>query len=393
MSMVMSNKLSTKYPHIMFTSNWTLTARSTFLLGQCEAYVQSIGRTPILPELHQKLLTVSLIKGARATTAIEGNTLTEEEVERVHKGEHIAPSKEYQEIEVRNILDAFNDLMDEIIIDKRSEMVSPGLIKKLHLKVGKNLGENFESIPGKFRQSARNVATYKCPDHEDIEELIDSFCAWIQKEFHYDKEQQFSDCIIQAIASHVYLEWIHPFGDGNGRTGRLLEFYILIRGGNPDIASHLLSNHYNETRAKYYTELENAGNKRNLTEFIEYALEGLRDGLDNIIDKLQNGQIGITWHKFIYDTFAKKPFTTPHQKAMFKRQRELILAFEPGDYTLDQVSEMNPSIAKKYATLSVKTLKRDLDELMKLELIIQDGTLYSPNIHLIRQYFPVKKNF
>ncbi|NJN71060.1 MAG: hypothetical protein HC801_12855, partial [Nitrospira sp.] len=85
--------------------------------------------------------------------------------------------------------------------------------------------------------------------------LFDRFCEWLKKEFCFDSgSQSFEDAVIQAIVTHVYLEWIHPFGDGNGRTGRLLEFYILLRAGNPDISSHILSNFYNETRAEYYRQ-------------------------------------------------------------------------------------------------------------------------------------------
>src|SRR5690606_18248615 len=124
------------------------------------------------------------------------------------------------------------------------------------------------------------VGTYRCPDASDVEGLVESLCGWLLKEFRFDRgNQTFADIVIQAIVSHVYLEWIHPFSDGNGRTGRLLEFYILLRGGNPDIASHILSNHYNETRSEYYRQLDNATKKRNLAEFIEYALQGFRDGL------------------------------------------------------------------------------------------------------------------
>ncbi len=382
----MSSKLSTKYPHIKFAPNWRLTDRSMFLLGQCQAYVKAISRSPILPDLYGRLLNVALIKGAQATTAIEGNTLTEEEVGRVHQGQHVSPSKKYQEIEVRNILNAFNDLMREIINGELC-VISSELIKRFHLKVGKDLGENFEAIPGQYRTSARNVGSYKCPDHEDVEELIDSFCAWIRKEFHYEQGQEFWECVIQAIVSHVYIEWIHPFGDGNGRTGRLLEFYILIRGDNPDIGSHILSNHYNETRPVYYKELEQAGKTGDLTKFIEYALEGLRDGLDGIIGQLQNSQIEITWHKYIYDKFAEKKYT----KNVFQRQRDLILSFTPGLHSFEKVSVMDPLIAKRYANLSDKTLRRDLDELIELGLVVKINSEYKANVNSIVDYFPVKK--
>ena len=51
--------------------------------------------------------------------------------------------------------------------------------------------------------------------------------------------------IIKAIVAHLYIAWIHPFGDGNGRTARLLELQILLNSNIPTPAAHLLSNHYN----------------------------------------------------------------------------------------------------------------------------------------------------
>ena len=56
-----------------------------------------------------------------------------------------------------------------------------------------------------------------------------------------------SIAILRAITAHLYLIWIHPFGDGNGRLARLVEFTILLKSGIPSIAAHLLSNHYNAT--------------------------------------------------------------------------------------------------------------------------------------------------
>ena len=92
------------YPHIRFSKHWELSGSSTYTLGKCDALVESICELPLQPERRRELLNVSLVKGAQATTAIEGNTLTREEVERVAGHEKLAQSKEYQEREVRNIL-------------------------------------------------------------------------------------------------------------------------------------------------------------------------------------------------------------------------------------------------------------------------------------------------
>ena len=134
--------------------------------------------------------------------------------------------------------------------------------------------------------------------------------------------QRFLDAVIEAIVGHVYLEWIHPFGDGNGRTGRLLEFYILLRAGNPDLASHILSNFYNSTRSEYYRQLKMAGVERDLSSFIKYAVQGLRDGFKKTLATIQAGQFRTTWREFVYDAFSKKKY----RQTVFKRRRNLILS-------------------------------------------------------------------
>lgn len=63
------------------------------MLGQCVAYVKAISNTPIMPAYYKELMLISLIKGAQATTAIEGNTLTEEDIARINEGEKLPPVK------------------------------------------------------------------------------------------------------------------------------------------------------------------------------------------------------------------------------------------------------------------------------------------------------------
>ena len=388
--MTITDNLSAKYPHLTFRKDWQATQKSLMLLGQCEALVKAICNTPILPEYHQQLLTVSLITGAQATTAIEGNTLTEAEIQKIKEGQKLPPSKEYQEIEVGNILSAFHELFDEVVFRNTASLITKDFIKRLHQMVGKNLGEHLEAVPGRFRDRNVVVGTYRCPESNDVDFLIESLCEWLLREFHFDKgNQTFSEIVIQAIVSHVYLEWIHPFGDGNGRTGRLLEFYILLRGGNPDIASHILSNHYNETRPEYYRQLDNATRKRSLTEFIEYALQGFRDGLVETLEVIQQSQSMITWERHIYNTFDK---AINSNNKVFKRRRNFILQL-PIDqqYTIQDIVLATPKIAREFANLSLKTVQRDLEELIAMKLLIKDGNKFQANFNLVKNLVARKR--
>jgi Fic family protein len=376
-------ELLRRYAHIRFERHWAVDDDVCYLLGKCDSMVEAIARMPLQPEYRKQLLSVSLIKGAQATTAIEGNTLTENEVRQVAEGASLPPSKGYQEREVKNILDAMNTILDSTTLDGHAPLVSPDLICKFHRYVGQELGEHFDAIPGRFRRDARVVGPYKCPRHEDIEGLIEQLCDWLPRQFGFPSgKQTFQDAVLQAIVTHVYLEWIHPFGDGNGRTGRLLEFYILLRAGNPDIASHILSNFYNETRAEYYRQIDRANRDRDLTAFIRYAVQGYHDGLAKVIDAVSMSMFEVAWKYLVHHRFAEHP----HRKTtVARRQRALALAIPPtlGGAAPSQLAVTTPELARQYAALSTRTLMRDLATLQEMELIVHEDGKYKLNFGLL----------
>jgi len=389
----MSKELQREYPHLMFRRHWELSSGSLHLLGQCEAYVKAINNTPILPHHYSQLMNVALMKGAQATTAIEGNTLSDEEVKKVMDKQKLPPSKEYQAIEVGNILTAFNELLSEIVNTNVDHYISIDLLQRFHKMVGQNLGEHFTAIPGQLRNSDVVVGRYRCPDYRDVPILLERLCQWLRNEFKYGKtEQSFSEVVIQAIVTHIYIEWIHPFGDGNGRTGRLVEFYILLRGGNPDISSHILSNYYNLTRTAYYRQIEKATESRSLSEFIEYALLGFRDGLVQTLDIIQKSQFQNTWQKLIYDRFDA--IRQGSREDVFKRQRTLALEI-PFDieFTISQVSNLSIPLAKQYAGgVSEKTIQRDVEKLMELELVRKSKSGYIANTDILHSMIAKRRS-
>ncbi len=343
-----------------------------------------------MPGYYSELMHVALQKGAQSTTAIEGNTLSDEEINNMLAGKKLPESLEYQGIEVNNIIEAFNELLKETVYENKEQLITPQLLLRFHQMVGKNLDEHFAAIPGQFRNSDVVVGTYRCPDYRDVPELVDMYCDFLQKEFRYeDGNQLFSDIFIEAIVAHVYLEWIHPFGDGNGRTGRLIEFYILSRGGNPDITLHILSNHYNATRSEYYRQIDRAYQTRDLSAFIEYALIGFRDGLQQTLEKIQNSQLKMTWQKYVYDKFASVDIG---QKEVFKRKRKFALEM-PIDkkFTLKEIPALNIELAKLYSNINERTILRDIEELIALEILNSEGGKYFANISSLNKMIAKRK--
>lgn len=343
-----------------------------------------------MPKYYEELMSIALIKGAQSTTAIEGNTLTDEEIAKLMEGEKLPSSIRYQGIEVENILEAFNTLLQEVIYENKEQIITSELLLRLHKMVGQNLGDHFGAIPGRYRDSDVIVGKYRCPDYRDIPTLISEYCNFLKITFLYEQGQQrFSETFIEAIVAHVYLEWIHPFGDGNGRTGRLLEFYILSRGGNPDIATHILSNHYNLTRPEYYRQIDKAYQTRDLSEFIEYALVGFRDGLQQTLEKIQRSQLTMTWQKYVYDKFDAVQIG---QRDVFKRKRTFALEL-PIDikFTFEEIPNLNIKLARLYSNISEKTLQRDITELLELQILKKVDDKYFANISALNVMIAKRK--
>jgi Fic family protein len=375
--------------HITFRPVWTITGQISHLLGQCYAYIRAITDTPIRPDYRKRLLRVSLRRGALATTAIEGNTLSEQDLDRIEAGQDLVPGRQYLQTEVQNVITALNILHQELVQEKKPELISESLIRRFHEMISKGLGDSYGD-PGHFRRKNVTVGNYRPPAFEQVEGLVKKFCGWISSEFHYSGGQNFDEALLQAVVSHIYIAWIHPFVDGNGRTARLLEFYLLLRAGFPDIASHILSNHYNNTRDDYYRHLQNATENGDLTGFIQYALEGLRDGLEyDVLRVIHDDQIDMTWKNYVHDTTEELQKTERKNEKVIRRIRQLAY-YLPSNKSLgiNQLKTADIHIAQAYGDLTRPTLKNDLDLLVRLHLLIEENGMYRSNKEPLRVFMP-----
>ena len=187
--------------------------------------------------------------------------------------------------------------------------------------------------------------------------------------------------------AHLYLAWIHPFGDGNGRTARLVEFAILANSGLvPMPAAHLLSNHYNLTRDQYYRELARASTSGGDTlPFLVYAITGFIDGIREAIAMVRDQQLQVAWVNFVHEQFSREPNT----KAM-ERQRSLVLAM-PMDGTVPRgdLAGLTAKLAQLYANAGPRTLSRDLNHLVKMGLLRRrSGREYEACSDVVRAFLP-----
>ncbi|HLC64808.1 MAG TPA: Fic family protein [Candidatus Nanoarchaeia archaeon] len=179
------------------------------------------------------------------TNAIEGSTITLEETREIII-DKISPNKPLRDVkETEKHFKVFIEMLN------KKEKISKTLVLKWHKKI---FGETKPDIAGRYRDFLVRVGDYRAPDWQDVEGLMEEF-------FKYFNTKP--NPVELAARAHYRFEKIHPFGDGNGRIGRILMNHILWHNGYP-----MLIIEYKK-RKSYYKALQKDEEK-----FTKYFLRG-----------------------------------------------------------------------------------------------------------------------
>lgn len=358
------------------------------LLGEARSKIEHIAGSLLNPEVAREMHIVYLTKGALATTAIEGNTLSEEEARQQIEGElHLPPSREYLGRELDNMVTAYNEIRDELVAGAAPPM-SRQTIENYNRLILKGLELDEGIVPGEFPEHAVVVGSYRGAPREDREFLLDRLSEWLNGPDFTARSPgwELPMAIVKAIVAHLYIAWIHPFGDGNGRTARLMELRILLEAGVPTPATHLLSNHYNQTRTEYYRQLRLASRgEADVLPFIRYALQGFVDGLRDQLGRIRGQQFADRWEQYVYQQFGRA--TTPARL----RQRQLVLEMSKADKPLSraELPTLSSGLIEMYRSKTGKALTRDLNVVTKMGLVRRQAAGYVPNRRVIEAFLPV----
>jgi Fic family protein len=360
-------------------------------LGAAESKCRHLAGIPLRPEKQQELNILSLQKGARATTAIEGNSLSTEEVSQIiEKNAASFPrSKEYQRREVENVVKAYNGIVSEIDgkdfcrVDYEQLMLD-----NIAILEGLELGE--EVFPGKIRTHSVTVGRYLGAPAEDCEFLLKKLFEWLKSDWGFEKEHKIVEGILKAMMAHLYIAWIHPFGDGNGRSARMLEFRLLMAANVPLNAAHLLTTHYNDTRTEYYSHLDASSRieKGDPANFLLYALNGFLDALDKQIEAILKEQLNVTWENHVHGVFGGKLSEAQ------ARQRKLLLELSRFDRTIsvDELRKrLSTELLAEYDGKTSRTFNRDINALKRRQLLIRINNMVFAAKDIVRAFLPVCK--
>ena len=215
-------------------------------------------------------------RNVHASTAIEGNPLTLEQVRALEEGRPLAASSARSQ---REVLNYFAGLR---YVEKNAarKTLRHEDIFKLHRLLAAEVMDQGDA--GRYRTIAVRVGKFLPPPPADVSGLMFELLEWWNK-----RAAELSPLLSSAIV-HYRFEAIHPFADGNGRTGRALALWELYRQGFDTHHIFSVDEYYWEDRPRYYAALDAVRREgEDLTAWLEYCAEGLRQTLERVWLRVQ----------------------------------------------------------------------------------------------------------
>ena len=253
-----------KPPFTITTQMLSLCISITEKVSQINNY-QSLKRMPILRKNNR-------IKSIHSSLAIEANSLSLNQVKDVIEGKVvIGPRKEIQEVKnAYNLYSMFDKLN---CYSEKDLLIAHSVLTYL-----------IDEESGKYRNHGEGVfdgdkVIFVAPPENMVPTLMKDLFDWLKN----DKE---TPLLIKSCIFHYEFVFIHPFGDGNGRTARFWQNLLLKKWNNIFEFVPLESQIY-KYQNEYYHKIDLCHKNGNSNEFIEFILLMLNEILDDVLVSTQ----------------------------------------------------------------------------------------------------------
>jgi Fic family protein len=261
-----------------------LLARVEQIAALRERILAATVEVPWIPALQKDTRT----RNTHSSTAIEGNPLTLEQVRAVEEGREIPAVAARAKREVVNYFAALRFVEN----NAQRKTISHEEILSLHKIMAGDVMD--QGTAGRYRTIAVRVGRYVPPPPGDVSGLMFELLAW------WNNESPKMSPMLSSAIIHYRFESIHPFADGNGRTGRALALWELYRRRFDTHHIFSVDEFYWENRPHYYAALDAVRREgEDLSGWLEYAAEGLQLTLERVWMRVQKLSAGSTRTKLV----------------------------------------------------------------------------------------------
>ena len=324
---------------------------------------------PVFMQLKQIFHTLESLGSAR----IEGNHTTladyiESKIE--------TPAKLSDQIKEVNNIEKAMDYIEESI--PAGGYITEQFIRELHQLTVSDLLREGDKYPGRYRPDNVQIggAEHLPPDASLVPAYMQELADFINR----DDPPKY-DLLKMALAHHRFL-WIHPFGNGNGRTVRLLSYAMLIKYGFNVMTGGRVLNPtavFCNDRSAYYEHLTKAdtGTDEGLAAWCLYVLGGMRDEL-NKVDR-------ITRYDYLRDRILRPAIAHGRDRKWLTDPEYAVLnmAIDKGEFRAADIDGVLPTLTTRQRTYLIAKLNDQ-----KMICPVRDGarsyTLSFINNYLLR---------
>lgn len=237
--------------------------------------MENLGRLSGVNELEKlpRLRRVNRIKSIHSSLAIENNTLSFEQVTAVINGKPVlAPQKDV--LEVQNAFRAYEKMgeinpysIDDLL--KIHGVMTDGLVKEA--------GQLRSGQVGVYNQDGKVV--HLAPPAEFVPGQIAQLFDWVQTSK--------TNMLIKSSVFHYEFEFIHPFNDGNGRTGRFWQT-ALLASWKPIFAWIPIESIIKNNQEAYYNAIALSTSQGKSNIFVEFMLDVINNAIKELVDDAKN---------------------------------------------------------------------------------------------------------
>ena len=338
---------------------------------------------PSFPRVPDIVLRNEKIRAVGSTTAIEGNTLTQEQIQKAFDKADKSYALNRLEQEVQNSREVFDFLVNDIYIKDMSDL-SLELLRQIHKITTKEIPHP-SNRPGLIRTGQVSFGEPSLPslfpDQASVEKAVNKFILWFnKKDGGFDREP-----VLRALMAHYYLSEIHPFFDGNGRTTRAVEAFALLTGKviHPNFF-YLLANFWAGDRDKYLAMLRNVRETGDATEFVRYGLLGLIRELEYVKEMVVLKMTKLMYMDYVHYLHREKK---KKPSIVTSRMVDLLQLLVDAGEVNEKEFFATPQVRGLYKSFNESTRWRDLKKMVENELVISrevSGTIkISANLGLL----------
>ena len=360
-------------------------------LARAQARADVLRDIPLPPGVQVRLHRLNALRAAGRTIGSEEIDLSDSELESIAEAPDgnlvLPPSGHDQEREARNSYEVMRFISMTLDADPLRALDEP-LIRDLHRRMLDGLDES----PGHYRQQPTRVGDYVPPAPNDIARLMGQLVDWLN-----EPAQTKLDAVTRAVLAHFYIVSIHPFADGNGRTARAVESFLLYRrtpegGGVNARGFHSLANFYYRRRDEYHRLLDavRADRDTDVTPLVRFAALGLVEELETLCAAILH-QVRI----IAFRDYARGHLSRIENLRAGSRSRllrfvlsllDLRARSDGGGVPLRQLREGEGLLCTLYAGQSSGTLNRDLRILSDQKLIAIREGIVQANLELMSEF-------